>query len=278
MARTAAVWIAVALGALSAAEATAEAADLGRLTFGANFDYSSGDYEDGDDTEILYGSILLAYLTPEIAATGAVDDWVEVRGVVPWVQLDGPATAPRGGVRAPTDEREDGLGDVLLRASYWGRPAAWRFLPYLEVSAEVKFPTADETRGLGTGEADVTVEGGLSHRVGPVALFANGGRRFMGDPNGVNLRDRWLASGGASLDLGADFSLGGLYVFRQSAFRANEDAHELVPFAWWSVSDALRLGPYGSFGLSRGSPDYAVGLQLRFDIDVRAPLAPDLRD
>jgi hypothetical protein len=56
--------------------------------------------------------------------------------------------------RAP--KTDGGLGDILLDGGYYVLEAH-DGLPYLLVEGEVKFPTADDERGLGTGSYDETI-------------------------------------------------------------------------------------------------------------------------
>jgi hypothetical protein len=56
--------------------------------------------------------------------------------------------------RGSVTQTEDGLGDILLKGEYvlLAEQAA---LPEITGSLKIKFPTADEDKGLGTGEFDV---------------------------------------------------------------------------------------------------------------------------
>jgi len=258
-------------GAAGAEVSETPGRDLGRVSLGLGVDWSEGDYEGERSTDILYGGLRLAYLTPELAFTPSLYDWLELQLTVSALQVDGPAVVRRSstGAGRPDTERSGGFGDLLLRGSYGfqlARRGAW---PYVELAGQLKIPTADEDEGLGTGEVDGTVELTVSQSWKGFSPFASGARRFVGDPPGLNLDDRWLASAGASQRLFAGLGAGLFYDYRQAPSSGTDDAHALVAFFSWKRG-SLRFSPYGLVGLSRGSPDFAVGAELRFDVDLRS--------
>jgi opacity protein-like surface antigen len=186
---------------------------------------------------------------------------------------DGDNSGPGGGgddacdvgtATARSSRRHDhGLGDVTLQVGYTIDPVR-EYLPYVELSAKAKFATASESRGLGTGRNDYTLQIDLDRSFGAVTPFAALGYRFVGDPTGVDLHDIWLASAGVSFDLGSAWTLGVAYDYREASARGADDSHELGPFATWRLSRHWRLGGYGSFGLSDGAPDYSAGTSVTF--------------
>jgi hypothetical protein len=61
-----------------------------------------------------------------------------------------------GGKTQRKPKTEGGLGDILLDGGYYVVEAKDE-LPYLLAEGEIKFPTADDERGLGTGSYDETI-------------------------------------------------------------------------------------------------------------------------
>ncbi|HLY74262.1 MAG TPA: transporter [Planctomycetota bacterium] len=61
-----------------------------------------------------------------------------------------------GGKAQRRPKTEGGIGDILLDGGYYVMEAQDE-LPYLLAEGEVKFPTADDERGLGTGSYDETI-------------------------------------------------------------------------------------------------------------------------
>lgn len=91
---------------------------------------------------------------------------------------------------------ETGIGDVVLRGGGELLPVGQGFSLY--GSLAVKLPTADETRGLGTGATDIGAFATLSREFGPVKLRLLTGYIKVGDPSGQNLDDVLLYGLGLS--------------------------------------------------------------------------------
>lgn len=86
------------------------------------------------------------------------------------------------------NENTAGIGDVrigLSRRLTGGGVKLYRF----DAGLEVKIPTADETEGLGTGEADYRVGLAWDYRFWSATLFAGGGWNRLGDPWWGDLND-----------------------------------------------------------------------------------------
>jgi hypothetical protein len=81
-----------------------------------------------------------------------------------------------------------GIGDVRLglAARLVGRPAS---LYLVDFELDVKLPTADEERGLGTGEWDGRVGFAAERRFWTVTSFAGVGWNRLGDPVWIDFRD-----------------------------------------------------------------------------------------
>ena len=126
----------------------------GQWKISTGFDYSSGDYGDPEDTEILYVPVNVKY----------AQDTFQIKVTVPWVQIKGPGTvigAGDGGVVIPGDGTEvgteSGIGDIWASFTY-SVEAIPEDLFFLDLVAKVKIPTADEDKRLGTGEVDYTLQ------------------------------------------------------------------------------------------------------------------------
>ena len=226
-----------------------------RLSASTGFDYSEGDYGTGDSSSTLYipTSVKLE-LDPLI-----------FRLSIPW----GRSTcslfddACQGGAQP----EESGVGDVVLGVAYVFYPEASSALPAVELSTKVKIGTADPAKGLGTGENDYTLQADFSKSFGSLIPFAGLGYRFVGDPPGQNLRDKWLAYAGFSASLGRRIGVGISYDWSQSASPTRPDSHELSPFASFKFGRSFAINPYAVIGLSENSPDWGLGLQFRVSYD-----------
>jgi hypothetical protein len=132
---------------------------------------------------------------------------VRFRAVVPGVSGRVPVTLVRtrlgeaslerlraAGVRPPPPAEvietrtESGLGDVRIGAAVplaGGGARRHR----LEAEVEVKAPTADANRNLGTGEWDARLGLFGEYRFWSATLFAGAGYNLLGDPEGLELED-----------------------------------------------------------------------------------------
>src|SRR5688572_22906250 len=147
-------------------------------TVGSGVSYSQGDYGFATDTEFFSAPLNLGY---------EGRSWL-LRASIPWITIEGPAAnTGGGGVPRPTTASESGLGDIFVSATY-------RFGEVLgpvhaAFTGRVKFPTADEARGLGTGETDYYSQLDFYRVLGSATPFVSLGYRFLGDSAVYQLKD-----------------------------------------------------------------------------------------
>lgn len=154
-----------------------------------------------------------------------------------------------------------GWGDVVVSGAwtaYENAASGW----LVDLGAKIKFGTADETRGLGTGKNDYALQADIYKSLGPGTAFFTLGKRKMGDPSGVDLRDPWYASVGWSQRLNPRTSVGLMYDFRQAVVAGHDPAKEITVFVSRKLTSSLKLQGYAVGGLSTASPDAALGFML----------------
>jgi len=159
---------------------------------------------------------------------------------------------------------EQGIGDAVLTAIYRFEP--WSATaPFLDVRLDVKLPTADEQRGLGTGEPDYSLELDLSQALGRTVLFGAVGYTLRGKSDlYVGLEDGAFAQLGLSYPLTPRVNAGLYYDFRERASVFSPESHELVPYFTWQLSDSWSVSGLATWGLTDASADAAVLGQLRY--------------
>jgi hypothetical protein len=229
-----------------------------RITASTGVDYSTGDFGGPTDTDILYVPFGLKF------------EWdpIVLKLTVPYVRIDGDVTLV-GGQPEPVPGLtgvRDGLGDIVLAATYVYYPGV-DFLPLTELTGKVKFGTADEDKGLGTGETDYSIQLDLSKRFGRVTPFGAAGYRFIGEPSDVSLQNKVFAYGGVTVRVMDSMNLGLVYDWSQSSVKGRSDFHELSPFATFRFGRHFAIDPYFVVGLSESAPDWGTGIQLRFIYD-----------
>ncbi|MCO5165255.1 MAG: transporter [Planctomycetes bacterium] len=237
-----------------------------------------------------------AFTTGEYGGPDRVDMWetylrvgyryarVSAALTLPIAHVRGGAGVPTGGGLVPlqpgdaaplpgqvaSDEEEGprsatGLGDVRLELRVVVLDeGAWH--PSLTLVAEVKAPTADPDRRLGTGEWDGG--GGVVARklIDRLVLQADLRVIAIGEPPGADLAPAvvtWQVSAGWRLPLTADAELVP-FVFaggQSRLVRGSEPPLE-VGLGAWLTAGRVMAGVSGAFGLTDGSPDVAVGFSI----------------
>lgn len=260
-------YAATGAAALAMAASPAFADEYWQFSLGA--DYSTGDYGDEADTDMLAVPVGVKYQGENV--------WF--RASVPYVHIKGPegvipgeggvspgngnGNGGGGGGDEVVSDTRSGIGDVNLAAGYT-IPVGSR--TWFDVIGKVKLPTGSKSDFIGTGTTDFTAEGELLHSFGDVSVSLNGGRRFNGSNDLYPLDDVWLAGGGIYANAGPQLSLGLSYEWREGALETSPDRSEATAFATYKMSDALRLQGYGYTGFSDGSPDVGGGVQVLYRI------------
>jgi len=250
--------LAIAAAAASLIGCNALAAD-GLTTLSVGADYTTGKYGNTDSTDILYVPFTSKY---------EIGPWTW-KLVVPWIHITGPANV----VGAPGDtvvvgnntgrRTESGLGDIVGSGFY--NVLNERNSPIgLDLGAKVKFGTADETRGLGTGKNDYSVQADLFKPIGALTPFGSVGYRWYGDPAGINFKNVVYWSLGASYKLSQPTSVGVAYDHRPAIVDNGNHVSEATFFVSQKLSPDWKLQFYGVKGFAIGSPDWGVGGVLAY--------------
>ncbi len=250
---TAVVTIAVFLLMGADAGAQDNAADL-RVSTG--IEYSIGEYGGSGDIEEIY--------VPFTFRAGF--ERVGLRLTVPWLSVTAPedtvitepGTEPLPGSGATVTE--SGLGDMIGAFTLYDLYVSDNADFVIDVTGKIKFATADEAKGLGTGENDYTVQIDAYRFFDRVSLQGTAGYRLRGDPPGIDLNDVLLASVGGAYLASADTLVGMYFDYRESAISGMEDIQELSGFASFRLSREWRMDLYAFTGLTDSSTDFGGGI------------------
>ena len=251
--------IALAAAVVSAAASAAHAAE-GLTTLSTGVDYTTGKYGASESTDILYVPFTGKYET---------GPWTW-KLVVPWIHITGPANV----VGAPGDtvviaggnagrRTESGLGDIVASGFY--NVLSERNAPFgLDLGAKVKFGTADENRGLGTGKNDYSLQADLFKPIGALTPFGSIGYRIYGDPAGVDFKNVVYWSAGASYKLSQPTSVGAAYDYRPAIVNNGNHVSEATFFVSQKLTPDWKIQIYGVKGFSTGSPQWGAGAVLAY--------------
>ncbi|HSA90027.1 MAG TPA: transporter [Burkholderiales bacterium] len=230
-------------------------AEDGELRLGGGFHYSTGDYGSTIDTRISTLEATARYETGNMVYRASVP-WLTVKGdtgVIPGIGEVSGAPVRSGSA--------SGLGDIVLSAAWTAYYDAASTLG-LDLAGKLKLPTADESKGLGTGEPDFAFLADLYRTFDRVTGFGGVGYHVMGDAPGLPLENAWSANLGATYRLDARTSAGGLLEGRQRVVPGGSPTRELLGFWTRRLEGEWRAQIYGLIGLADGSPDWGFGLSL----------------
>ena len=179
--------------------------------------------------------------------------------------MNGAAPHPGGEPVPGSGERvtESGLGDVVLALTVYDVFYSPERDLALDLSAGIKFGTADYDKGLGTGETDFTVIADLVKYLDNGLLIASAGYRFRGDPADYDLEDVAIASFGGTFSV-SDKSNAGIFLdFRESSSAGEDAITELSMFLSRRLAENRALQFYLFKGFSDSTAEWGAGIIYR---------------
>ena len=243
----------MALASQSCWADTAAAAPFFRL--GTGFDTSSGKY--GTNTTTTISSIPLT-------ANYDTGPW-SFKLSVTYVRISGAGNvvAGVGAVKQTTQQSNtaSGLGDVTAAATYsLYNDAASKV--GVDVTAKVKFGTADRDKGLGTGKNDAGAQVDVYKRFDRWTAFAGLGYTVLGSSDAIPLKNVANATTGATYQLDEASSVGAAVDYRQKASTFGYAQRELTGFISHKFDQGWKGQLYAVKGFSDGSPDAGGGVTV----------------
>jgi hypothetical protein len=184
------------------------------------------------------------------------------------LHVEGPAAAgAQGGVGGenPFARRRTGLADTTIGAS-WRDVVGERF--WLQTGVELKVPTADAARGLGTGAVDGTVRLRAAWLGWAVTPFVDGSWTLLGDgTDGIRTRtEAWSIGVGGAMRFDAGFSAGLFGELRQPVVPDAQPVRSLLLFGEVPLNDALTLSGWVGVGTGALAVKQRAGLRLAWRI------------
>lgn len=234
-------------------------ADANRVTVSTGVNFSTGTYGGDRKIEDLYVPVSVQVDMGNAA----------LRLTVPYLSVDapegtiivGPDGEPLPGEGPMTTN--SGLGDVTASVTFYDVLSSPERGVALDLTGKVKFGTADETKGLGTGENDYTVQADLLKFVDRLTLVGSLGYAFRGTPPGAKLDDSMLVSVGGSYKF-SDNVRGGLFLdYRESSISGADAIQELSGFVSRRLKGSWRVQVHVLTGFSDNSADWGAGIQLK---------------
>ncbi len=249
------LFTAAGLVALASAPCLAGAAD--RLSLTTGVDYSSGKYGGTQSTDITYIPITAKYQT---------GPWT-LKLTVPHISVTGPGNVVPdvGTVTTSTTTRttQSGLGDIVAGATYnvyWNKDTRTA----VDLTGKVKFGTADEKKGLGTGKNDYSLQVDVYKSYDRVTPFGTLGYKVLGDPAGYKLDNVFFGSLGVSYKVSSATSAGAIVDLRERSTPTGSPRRELTGFVTHKLDRNWKLQGYAVKGFSDGSPAWGAGAMITY--------------
>lgn len=258
---------------------------VGRLgSVGLGVDFATGDYGSGASTEFISVPLIVDLYPTERLDLEMVIPWVyQTNGdnafgtVMPYRQGYARGTAataagtrfqsgPGGSMGAAASGSTgsaSGLGDITLTAGYILIPEG-SVAPRVRPLLYVKLPTADEDKGLGTGEFDMGGGLSLDKWIGDWRPFGEAVWIVQGSSDLYATKDYLSYEAG----LGRQFtpSLYAAILGRGATPPADDsDAPLEIRFKGIYAVGVVALEGYAGAGLSDASPDFAAGLTVFYN-------------
>lgn len=246
--------------ALSAFVVIAQPAHAG-LSFLTGVDYTTGKYGAPEETRVVYVPLTFKYEGQRLA----------LRLTVPYIRISAPvggdiiAIGPDGQpIRSSTGLRKtnSGLGDVVAAVGYTMFDAGASSGTLLDVTAKIKFATADDVRGLGTGENDYSLQLDFYQTISSFTALATAGYRVYGDPPGIELDDVFFGSLGGIFKLSPETSAGLVFDYRNNIVPRTDPQRDLTAFVMRKLGKRYKVQGYAARGFSDASPDWGAGLMF----------------
>lgn len=237
-------WVTVMLALVTLSLANAAWAEW-RVSSGVYV--SGGDYGHDQDTRIRILSQGLQWRSRDYS----------LKLAVPWLSINGPGDLTLTGDRSGGDP-VSGLGDVSLEGTRSFGINGW----LLETGLKWKFPTADETEGLGTGQDDQQWTLAAARNIGRWTAFGGIGWLHRGKVPGEAFRDSRQGHLGVQAPLGTGWSAGVYGEWRDAAREHREPLREAALFATWRADSRWRLSLTALRGFSPSGPEWLAGSQI----------------
>jgi hypothetical protein len=236
-------------------------AQEGIFSAGAGFDFSSGDYGTSSTTDIYSFPVFGKY---------EIGPWI-FKLTVPYIIIHGPGNVVPGVGRvnavrgnpnaAPTTNTESGIGDVVAAVTYnvFSRGASDIVV---DLTGKVKFGTADENKGLGTGENDYSAQVDVYKSFGQFTALGSVGYSILGSSDSIPLNNVFYGSVGGAYKFDNRTSGGVILDLREAASSTSGPRSEATAYVAYKFTDVWKGQAYVLKGFANGSPDYGIGANI----------------
>ena len=200
--------------------------------------YKTGDFGTPTTSDLWYFSPTVGYVTPRY----------DFSVTLPYLSLRNET----GGVSST----ESGIGDIIIRGGAVLLPEGSGGLS-VNGSLALKLPTADETKGLGTGETDYGAFLALHQRLDQFKFSLMGGYIKVGDPPQTTFNDIFLYGVGISRVLGRT-NLSASFEGRRAIVAGEKNPQEINLGFFHVLNEDYAIKGGTFFGLNDGGPGFGL--------------------
>lgn len=230
-----------------------------RVAVSAGTEYTTGTYGGDEDIEDIYIP-LSATLDMRRFSLKLTVPYLSVRAPEGTVII-GPGGEPIPGTGDVTTN--SGIGDIIASATVYDVIYSRKLDFAIDLNGRVKFGTADDEKGLGTGETDYSVRADLLKFWDQFTLIGSIGYKFRGDTPETDFDDVLTASVGGTYKFTPEWRGGVFFDYREAALSGNESVQELSAFVSRRISDDWRLQGYVMTGMTDNSLGWGCGIQVK---------------
>lgn len=238
------------------------------LSFGTGIEFETGDYGTGTTTDLWKIPLLIQWAPNPVFSLSAEIPFVSQTTTGETVLLGGVPT-PRGGRMGgmsgttsstlTSKHTESGLGDIKLNAGLTLLQES-DDLPRVLGLLYAKLPTADENKGLGTGEFDWGGGLGLGRHFGDWSTYVDAIYIDPGTSSLYNPDPYWEWQASLSYRLSDTLRPGLALTGGTAPFAGQDDPLKIQARLNGLTGEHSSFGLYLARGLSNGSPDWGFGL------------------
>lgn len=258
-------WAVVCLLAAACLSLQGPGAGAADWKFSSSFNYDTGKYGGTTRTDSIYIPFTLKryYREGDISFTLPCLRQSSSGRIT---RVGGKPVRATGGRVSARAAAESGLGDILVRGSYILKREGPKSFD-LAAAGKLKLPTANETRGLGTGEMDQGAGLEFAKELSPdLTMLADAYYTIIGDPPGADLNNEVALDLGFSRPVSKNLSLTVLYETSSALLDGNADPRSLSGTLSYAAAGGAEYSCGLLLGLSEGSPQLGLsaGFSRRF--------------
>lgn len=223
--------------------------------------YATGDFGTSGTVNTVYLPVTLRRLFPN----------GDVGVTVPYLYMEsGPGVTAFSGRPFRTNGADGngreagGIGDMLLKGRYYLlEETAYAF--NLSPTAQIKFPTADDDEGLGTGEFDETLGLEASKTLDDLwSVYGDLYYTFIGEPANKDLDNEFAYDVGAGYSMSEQTELTLFYGERTALVDGRDNPRDITLGLNHDLSQNTLLYGNAGFGLNNESPDVLLTVGMGY--------------